>query len=178
MRLFVGLPAPASPTYDAVTRELLAIAPQARPAALPHVTLRFMGEVHDPAPVITALDAACKHRAALPCVVEGLGTFPRAFPPDSKARIAWAGVRAPGIDALAKAVVQATASFGEPPEQRPFVAHVTLARMPRPTDLRSIVQRHRNTLFAQGNLDRVVLYKSALGAEGSSYEPLHTVVLH
>lgn len=177
MRLFVGLPVPASPRYEEALADILAIAPQSRPAAWPHITLRFLGEVHDPAPVIAALAAACKNRPSLPCVVEGLGTFPRAFPPDSKARIAWAGVRAPGIDALAQAVVQATAAFGEPPEPRPFVAHVTLARLPRPTDLRTVVERHRNTLFAQGNLDRVVLYNSSLDAGGAHYEELHAVRL-
>lgn len=180
MRLFVALPVPPSPVYQQVTRDLLAAAPSARPvpAGAWHITVRFLGEVLDATPVIAALEAACKGRPALPCVVEGLGTFPgTGFPPDKKARVAWAGVRAPGIDALASAVEQATARFGEPPERRAFVAHVTLARLPNPADLRRLVDQHRATLFAQGPIDRVVLYRSTLGPGGPRYEDLHTVRL-
>lgn len=181
VRLFVALPVPPSAVYRQVTDELKAAAPAARPVldGAWHVTLRFLGEVHEPeaASLAAALDTACAGRPALPCVVEGLGTFSQGFPPDKRARVAWAGVRAPGVDALAKAVVDATAAFGEPPERRPFVAHVTLARLPNPADLRALVARHQGTLFAQGRIDRVVLYESHLGPGGPRYEELHVATL-
>jgi len=175
VRLFVGLPVPPSPRYAEAQAELAREVPSARPVReAPHVTLRFLGDVLDPAPVGAALDAACAGRPALPCVVEGVGTFPSTgFPPHKRARVAWAGVRAPGIDALAAAVVEATAAFGEPPERRPFVAHVTLARLQRPADLRRFVAAHADALFAQGVLDRVVLFRSTLGPHGAAHEPLH-----
>jgi 2'-5' RNA ligase len=179
VRLFVGLPVPPSPVFDAVGAEL---EQEARARTVPpgtwHVTLRFLGEVLDPAPVAAALDGALAGRPAIPCVVEGVGTFPdKGFPPHKKARIAWAGVRAAGVEALAAAVRDATARFGEPPEDRPFVAHVTLARLPRPADLRRFVSRHGATLFSQGLLDRVVLFRSTPGPGGSRHEALHTVQL-
>ncbi|MFA5944145.1 MAG: RNA 2',3'-cyclic phosphodiesterase [Candidatus Thermoplasmatota archaeon] len=180
MRLFIAIPVPASPVYGDVTAEVKAAAPSARPVpdGAWHITLRFLGEVLDPEPVEAALDSACRGRPALPCVVEGIGTFPgTGFPPDKKARILWAGVRAPGIDALASAVEQATAGFGDPPEKRRFVAHVTLARLPNPADLRSLVGRHQGTLFAQGLLDRVVLFRSSLGPTGPRYDIVHTARL-
>jgi RNA 2',3'-cyclic 3'-phosphodiesterase len=180
VRLFVALPLPPSALYAQVAGEVAAAAPNARLAVLdaPHVTLRFLGDVPDPAPVAAALDAACAGRLALPCIVEGLGTFPSGgFPPDQRARIVWAGVRAPGIEALAAAVQDATAGFGSPPETRPFVAHVTLARLPRPTDLRRLVHQHHGTLFAEGTLDHVVLFRSTLGPGGPRYEELHAVDL-
>ncbi len=179
MRLFIALPVPTSSRYAEVTREVQQAAPSARPVPDDawHVTLRFLGEVFDAAPIAAAIDAACRGRPALPCVVEGLGTFGSGFPPDKRARVAWAGVRATGIDALASAVVAATAPFGEPPESRPFVAHVTLARLPNPADLRSLVDRHKGTLFARGRIDRVVLYRSTLGPRGPSYEEMHVARL-
>lgn len=179
VRLFVGLPVPPSPAFDAVAAGL---EQEARVRTVPsgtcHVTLRFLGEVLDPAPVAAALDAALRGRHAIPCVVEGVGTFPdKGFPPHKRARVVWAGVRAEGIDALAAAVRGATAAFGEPPEDRPFVAHVTLGRLARPADLRRFVSRHEGTLFSQGTLDRVVLYRSTPGPGGARHEPLHTVRL-
>ncbi len=180
MRLFIGIPVPPSATYASVQAELAALVPGVRLGSPgnEHITVRFIGEVFDAAPVIAALDAACRGRPKLPAVVEGLGTFPGGrFPADKKARVAWAGVRAPGVEALADAVIAATAKFGEPPEPREFVAHVTLARLPRPTDLRLLVERHRQTLFAQGALDRVVLFRSDLGPTGPRYDRLHEAVL-
>jgi 2'-5' RNA ligase len=177
--LFVGMPLPPGPAYEVVTADVLAAAPRARPvqAGTWHVTLRFLGEVLRPEPVAAALDAACRGRPAMPCVVEGVGTFSAGFPPDKRARVVWAGVRAPGIEALAQAVQDATAAMSEAPEPRRFVAHATLARLPQPADLRSLVDRHRGTLFAQGVLDRVVLFRSRTGPGGAVHEPLHTVTL-
>lgn len=180
MRLFIGIPLPPSPAFADVTADLLREAPGTRqvPAGSWHMTLRFLGEVHDPAPVATALEEACRGRRALPAVVEGVGTFPDGgFPPHKKARVAWAAVRAPGIEGLAQAVVDATARFGDPPERRPFVAHATLARLARPADLRRFVSRHERALFAETVLDRVVLFESRPGPGGSRHEPVHDVRL-
>jgi RNA 2',3'-cyclic 3'-phosphodiesterase len=179
VRLFVGLPVPPSPRYAELAAEVARAAPGARvvPDGTWHVTARFLGEVLDAAPLIRALEVACNGRPALPCVVEGLGTFPDKFPPHKHARVAWAGVRAAGIEALAHAIEQATAGFGDPPEKRRFVAHVTLARLSNAADLRALVDRHRGTLLAQGRIDRVVLFRSRTGPGGSAYEPLHTVRL-
>lgn len=179
MRLFVGLPVPDSARYEEAKRDVQDAARDARvvPPGSHHVTLRFLGDLHEPDGVIAALQSACLGRPALPCVVEGLGTFPGGFPSDKRARVVWAGLRAPGIEALAAAVEEGTARFGEPPERRPFVAHVTLARMARPADLRLVVEKHRRTLFAQGVLDRVVLYRSTPTPRGSRYDEVHVVRL-
>lgn len=180
MRLFVGLPVPPSPAYDAVSEDLARRHPGAHLTGSGgrHVTLRFLGDMAEPDGVIAALATACKGRPALPCVVEGIGTFPnRGFPPHKQARVVWAGVRCPGIEGLAHAVEEGTARFGEPPERRPFVAHVTLARMTRPADLREFVSVHETTSFGQGRFDRVVLFQSVHTPRGSEYREVHVVTL-
>jgi len=180
MRLFIAIPVPSSPTFASVQRDIAQAVPGARLTATDdqHITVRFLGEVFDAQPVMAALAAACRGRPALPAIIEGVGTFPGGrFPAHKHARVVWAGVRAAGIDALANAIVAATAGFGEPPEARPFVAHVTLARLPRPTDLRDLVEQHHSTLFAQGDLDRVVLFRSHMGPGAARHEPLLTIPL-
>jgi 2'-5' RNA ligase len=168
VRLFIGVPVPASPVYAQVAEQLAGEFRGARPArGAPHITLRFLGEMHSPEPVVEAL-GTFQERPALPCVVEGVGAFPH----PKHARIAWAGVRAAGIEAVAALVEQRTRHLGEPPERRRFVAHVTLARMGAPVDLRSFVDSHRDTLFAEGRLDQVVLFRSVQGTEGPVYERL------
>lgn len=85
-----------------------------------HVTLRFLGEIDDPAPVVEALD-----RAVLPPAVAELG------PAVESLGRGVVMVPVGGVDDLAAAVVEATGAFGTPPDPRPFRGHVTLARCRR-----------------------------------------------
>lgn len=170
MRLFVGVPVPASPVYLQVVRDLLDdVDARPVPTGTWHVTLRFLGDLPDPAPAQAALDDALSGQAPIPAVVAGVG----AFQDPRRARIVWAGVEAPGIEAVAADVVAATEALGQPPDKRRFRAHVTLARLRRPRDLTGFVARHADTRFAEGPLDRVVLYRSVLGPDGPSYSGVH-----
>lgn len=83
-----------------------------------HVTLRFLGTVEDAAPVVDALRGAGGEptEAVLRPAVRRLGR-------------GVVCVDVAGLDAVAAAVVQATAGFGRPPESRPFHGHLTLARV-------------------------------------------------
>jgi 2'-5' RNA ligase len=67
--------------------------------------------------------------------------------------------------------------MGEPVEERRFVGHVTLARFSRATDVRKLVARHASTLFGQGILREVVLYRSPAHGEPGGYERVATFPL-
>ncbi|MCB0965462.1 MAG: RNA 2',3'-cyclic phosphodiesterase [Ilumatobacter sp.] len=83
-----------------------------------HVTLRFLGEC-DTAEVVERLRST-----ALPRVTARVGpTLEHLGPRQVVAPVA-------GVDALAAAVVRATADLGEPPRAR-FVGHLTVARLRR-----------------------------------------------
>lgn len=166
MRLFVGLPVAPLPSLDAAVEELARLAPSARPVApgKRHATLRFLGEVADPQPVEAALRAGVAGAPALRGDLEGVGAFPEA----RHARVAWAGIAAPGLDTLAARVREATAGMGQP-ETRPFAPHVTLARLPRPRDLVGWCARHAGCAWGPFAADAVVLYESRPG-EGAYRE--------
>ena len=130
-----------------------------------HVTLRFLGEVDDPGPVADALDAAplAACDAALGPGLATLGRQVLCVPVD-------------GLDALAGAVVAATAGFGHPPEDRPFRGHLTLARLRRdrggsPAGLTS------TPVEAAFPVGEIQLVRSHLGTGGPRYEDLHQVTL-
>ncbi|HUR62750.1 MAG TPA: RNA 2',3'-cyclic phosphodiesterase [Candidatus Thermoplasmatota archaeon] len=129
-RLFIGIPVLA-PRLDEAVAGLRRVAPEARPvpAAKRHVTLRFLGEC-DPAAALGALQGALEGEDPLEGQVEGLG----AFPDPRRARVAWAGLRAPGLSGLARRVRDATAALGRRGEPA-FTPHVTLARLPGERDL-------------------------------------------
>ncbi|HEX2066725.1 MAG TPA: RNA 2',3'-cyclic phosphodiesterase [Candidatus Thermoplasmatota archaeon] len=157
MRLFVGLPA-SSPTLGQAARDLEAVGARAVPPRKMHVTLRFLGEVEDPSPVVAALGDALADAPAVHGVLRGAGGFPDL----RRARVAWAGVEAAGLGEVAQRVRAATRSFGQP-EGRPFVAHLTLARLPRPRDLSAWAGRHAGKVWGPFTPQAVVLFCSVPG---------------
>jgi 2'-5' RNA ligase len=135
-RLFVGVPIAA-----AARDEIVALVETVREAADPsvrdvrwvrldglHLTLRFLGETPEDVVdgVIAAVDEAARGRSPFPVVVTGAGAFPSMARP----RTLWLGV-ADGSDELAELAARLDdrlAAAGWPRSERPFRAHLTLAR--------------------------------------------------
>jgi 2'-5' RNA ligase len=135
-RLFVGVPIGA-----AARDEIVALVETVREAADPsvrdvrwvrldglHLTLRFLGETPEDVVdgVIVAVDEAARGRSPFPVVVTGAGAFPSMARP----RTLWLGV-ADGSDELAELAARLDdrlAVAGWPRSERPFRAHLTLAR--------------------------------------------------
>jgi RNA 2',3'-cyclic 3'-phosphodiesterase len=122
-----------------------------------HVTLRFLGEVEDPAPVAAALDeaslAACSAEAGPRVAVLGRNVV----------------VPVAGVEALAVGVIDATRGFGAPAERRRFRGHLTMARVSRGRT-GGLVGEPIGVRFP---VDDVRLVRSHLGAGGARYEDVH-----
>lgn len=177
MRLFVAAPVPGAEALRRLSADLKEQQPRARlvPDGTWHVTLRFLGDVDDgqvPA-VRAALDQALGGVQAVPFSLSGVGAFPR----PSAARVAWAACEAPKLADVAARVVEATRDFGQPPDKRRFVAHVTLARLQPPRDIRPWVDAHRTTELAQGFIDQIVLFSSQLTPQGPTYSHVKDIPL-
>ena len=123
-----------------------------------HVTLRFMGRVDD---VGAAVDALARVRAAPTEAVLGpqVGRFGQ--------RVLHVPVA--GLDEVAAAVVAVTADVGEPPEDRPFAGHLTLARVARGArvDLRALAGRPVEGRWPVGEF---CLMESHLSPKGARYD--------
>lgn len=165
MRLFVGVRPP-----DEVL-DLVADLPRPAREGLRwttrpqwHVTLRFLGEVADPAPVIDALDAVGSALTALGEVV--LGPRVEAL----SARVVSLPVA--GLDGLASAVVAATERMGRPPEDRPFRSHLTLARASHGSVRRLASAVIGQPLSAHFAVADIRLVRSHLGRQGARYEDI------
>jgi 2'-5' RNA ligase len=123
-----------------------------------HVTLRFLGRVEDAGEVSAALA-----RAALrPCAA-------RLGPELSRFGRRVLHIPASGLDEVAAAVHAATQAIGRPPEDRPFTAHLTLARARsrRGVDLRALTGARFD---AEWPVEEIRLVESRLHPHGARYD--------
>ena len=134
-----------------------------------HVTLRFLGQIAD-ADAGAATDAfdhidvgavdsvSAEMGPATACFGRGILQVP-----------------VEGLDELARVTVEATAAVGQPPDDRPFHGHVTVARARgRSGDVRSL----RGTpLAARWNVAELTLVASTPHRDGSRYEVVSSLPL-
>ena len=144
-----------------------------------HLTLRFLGAVPDGDGLVAALGDALTTVPTVPDVqLGGAGAFPNA----RRASVVWFGVRS-GADALgdvASAVESASVAAGFVPEPRPFAAHLTVARVPRPRDVTAVLDALDavdETVGAAWAVDDVVLVSSDTRPTGAVYEEIARIRL-
>jgi len=133
-----------------------------------HLTLQFLGRVDDTDALAESVADSVRAVAPFEIGLGGAGAFPSA----RRASVVWVGVTtgAAELAALAGTLSVATAPLGFDADDRPFRAHLTLARSNRPRDVRALVDRlsagPASPPFA---VDRVVLIDSDTRAEGAVY---------
>lgn len=187
-RVFVAVPLP-----DPAQREVTAIVESVRAAADPdvrdvrwvrleglHLTLRFVGQVaNEQLPAIeAALDRVAASAGPFDVAIEGAGAFPSAGRP----RALWLGVTDGHAElaTLAAALNEALDAAGLEPDDRPYRAHLTVARADGirsgPDVARRLVETAtgRRTSFAA---TEVVLFETVAGGGPARYERLRTATL-
>lgn len=188
-RIFIAAPLPPS-AVEAVT----SIVEQVRAAGVPgggrdvrwvrldglHLTLRFLGPTLEDRVehAREATRAAGRGGAPFEVVIGGAGTFP----PTGRPRALWLGIREGGeeLARLAAAVNAALVAAGWPPEERPFRAHLTLARADgvgsAPAIARRLIELAGSARIPAA-VQRIVLFESLTGGGPARYEPIEEVQL-
>lgn len=145
-----------------------------------HLTLAFLG--NQPPERVAEIEQAMQTAASLvPAFrirLAGLELFPSAREP----RIISIAVRS-GLESLAKihtALTEQLRGFGSEVDNRPFRAHLTLARIKSVkglAGLRDVVKSHSGYSAREFKADRITLVKSTLAPGGSIYEIVSEAML-
>ena len=188
-RVFIAAPLPAS-ARDSITE----VVDRVRAAGVPgggrdvrwvrldglHLTLRFLGPTLEPR--VEAARSAVRVAAAdvkpFDLVIGGAGTFP----PVGRPRALWLGTRDGGeqLANLAARVDAALVDVGWVAEDRPFRAHLTLARadgVPAGAAIGAMLVGEAADLRVPMRVDRIGLFESLTGGGPARYEPLELVEL-
>jgi 2'-5' RNA ligase len=175
LRLFVAVdPAPEvrDRLRDAIGRSRPR-APSAKwvDAASLHVTLAFLGDVEEArvAEHSAAIAAVASRHAPIDLSFRGAGAFG-----GRKPRVLWVGVEG-AVEALAAAqrdLSTALVPLGYAPENRPFSAHLTLARARDPRGdaaLAACAEALAGEDFGATRVASILLYRSELSSKGAKY---------
>ena len=140
-----------------------------------HITLRFVGEVEQLIIERLAHELGEYLQPAVGTVVcRGLGAFPRA----RRAAIVYAAIDDPEgiLTHLAAECEDACRAVGLEPEGRPFVPHLTIARVRPPVDVRKLIDRFGD-FSVRLRVDEIRLMRSIIEKGGVRYEVLDVVPL-
>ena len=174
MRAFLAIPLPP-PTRQAlasVANQIDGLRAQ-KPHTI-HLTLRFLDEIADPAPIVEALTPVAAAHEPFEMSLERIGVFP----PKGAPRVVWVGLGAGEMQAgaLAAGIENALVPLGFRRERRPWHGHVTLGRFrspPRRAD--GLVDEDRR--FGQVPAEKLVLFESNLTPDGAVHEVLQELSL-
>ena len=179
MRLFIAvtLPEPLKLAIHRATEPLRNAAPTIRwvSADQLHITLKFLGEVKEPAvPAIgAALEGTADSHAPFDLDFAGIGAFPNTRRP----RVYWLGVHPnSALHGLQETVETGIGPLGFPREARPFHPHLTLGRVGTevPAGELRAAERLAGQLDYNGKLvvNSAELMQSRLSPKGARYEVL------
>jgi 2'-5' RNA ligase len=188
-RLFVAVPLPAEATAN-----IAALVDAVRRQGVPdggrdvrwvrldglHLTLRFIGPTPDDR-VDAARDAVLAAAGAVDAFDISIGGA-GSFPPFARPRALWLGLREGGepLSTLAHEVDQALIGAGWALDEKPFRAHLTLARSDGVPAGGAIAQRlvaAAADFHARFRAERMGLFESLTGGGPARYEPIETVDL-
>jgi len=174
----VELPGELRSRVDERMRRLREEFPEARaawekPEKL-HITVKFLGDI-EPARV-EDLSGAAESAAAGVEPFELTIDTPGTFPSHGQPRVLWLRI----VDAsgrlllIQRALEAECAAVGFPREPRPFLPHLTLARVRSPRGTRELAAAHRKAPFEPQSfqVNELVVMRSELGPGGSRYTPL------
>lgn len=143
-----------------------------------HLTLKFLGEVDDSRldEIGEIINIACFEKKTFEFEFSAVGTFGR------PSKVLWLGSEKQNAELLdlADSVEQAMHQLGFEKENRPFSAHLTLARVKDggiEKNLQRVVNENRKVEIPMVSVDSVCLYKSQLTLDGPVYTLLRKIEL-
>lgn len=145
-----------------------------------HLTLKFFGNVPDGE--IEPLAQAARQEAADAAPFKLQVTAAGAFPSMKSPRVVWLGLGGDivPLEQLYRRLEKAFAILGYLPEDRAFSPHLTLGRVKSPSGrhrLAQMLEKLPPLNWPPFAVTEVVLFRSVLSPQGSTYTPLKVIPL-
>jgi len=139
-----------------------------------HITLAFIGDTSENTirDISLMLKGICSAKDEFEFEISGLGLFRNINDP----RVIWAGINDQGnLKALFSTIRSGLEQLGIQPEEREFKPHLTLARIKRLKDKKTLekyLADHTHTRFQKVRVKEVIYFESILQQTGPLYLPI------
>ncbi|MDD5348166.1 MAG: RNA 2',3'-cyclic phosphodiesterase [Candidatus Omnitrophica bacterium] len=144
-----------------------------------HLTLKFLGEIDEPAreKIRSTISDIARSVAPFSVRLASCGAFPRI----ESARVIWMGVGQGEreLQSIAGLIEERMSQLGIAREDRPFSSHITLGRTRSGKNLKGLAallkdlcERQPDKIY-EFQADRITLFKSTLTPRGPRYEIIH-----
>jgi RNA 2',3'-cyclic 3'-phosphodiesterase len=141
-----------------------------------HCTLNFLGETNpDLLPELSSvLKAVSERHKAFDLKVHGIDAFPEI----EEGRVIYVGIQnSRELRALQEDCLENLRNTFHP-EERPYVPHLTIARLRNPKNLKDLLSPLKNQNFGTLNVPELVLYESVSGGAFPVYKPIEKFPLN
>ena len=176
IRVFVSIPVPDTPDLADLRKTLSGAGARASPANQTHLTLSFIGDV-DESKVKRIVD--CVRRSVdgftpMEITLSGLGAFPN----ERRPSVIWTGVSPAGpVKAMAAKLEKNLTAAGIAHDDKPFKAHVTIARCKDAFMPPGILDGTQRKIYCRFECDEVLVMKSVLSPGGAKHSVLARIPL-
>ena len=145
-----------------------------------HVTVKFLGQVEEPAEqhVREAMCEAVRGVAPFVLAIGGAGSFPGG----SRPRVVWVGAHEAGrsLETIHRRLERGLSALGVAPDGRRFVPHVTLGRVRSGKGVGRLARRiaaAAERSFGAVTVEALTLFESRLTPAGPIYSVRHRALL-
>jgi 2'-5' RNA ligase len=176
MRLFIAIELPED--VKRLLGRMRGDIPGARwvPVEQLHLTLSFLGEVDEETAKLLTKELAAIQAPGFALRFAGTGCFPGRNRP----RVIWVGLEPePLLNNLASLVRKAVLSCDIPQEDRPFSAHITLARLkfPASREVAAFIDQPQKQSIPPVAVREFILFQSRLMQQGAIHTPIKSFSL-
>lgn len=176
IRTFVSIPVPVTAEAESLRRDLRIAGIRPSPPDLTHITLKFVGDIDQSKSdrLVRCVEQALSGIAPFELRIRGLGAFPNTGNPS----IVWMGADPSDIlSDLSERIGASLSTAGFGFDDKPFKAHVTVARCRDSKPSVQLFEKYADTQFSQFVCREVLVMKSVLGPSGAKHSVISRVPL-
>ena len=176
IRVFIAIHVPRTRQADETRATLESAGARTVPPNQTHLTLSFIGDIDEKklGKIEECVRKTADAFSPFDIALSGLGAFPN----ERRPSVVWMGADPAGIlKAMAAKLDSLLSAAGIMHDDKPFKAHVTLARCRDGFIAPELFEDNRRTLYCRFECDEILIMKSVLSPKGAEHTVLSRIPL-
>jgi len=178
-RGFIAVEVPINEMMQIVHHEICSLPANIKMVELKniHITLKFLGDTNEEhiETIKEIMKNSVKELKPFTIQLKGTGVFPN----QNYIKVIWIGIeKAESLSIIFNSLNKQLAGLGYTIDKRGFKPHLTIGRLKNANDkdqLINVINKYKDNMFSEINVDSIYLKKSTLTPHGPIYETINKV---